>query len=367
MLINLYAFYFPVSRLLSTFTKYFLPKTLLLGMVKSKLRTIYGDFDVTLVSSGRSALYAFFIHIKNFKELRDKNEVLIPNYICNVVDKAVIHSGLVPIRYDTDEYFRPVVKDLRVKISTKTLAVVFAPIFGSFDEVFVQATGLVKSSSDAFIVYDNAQCVDCKPPPDTDAVILSFNDKDIWGVMGGALLIKRKRFNSKFEPEKLSLFEEFRYLLEFFKKMSKILKKESPSVISRLNRWHFEHSTCSRFPYTLNKKAISKISLTFVSLGLNELESYKNKRKENYDAFKNWCKRLKNIKIIETKNVSTSPFIPLLVVGNVQEVLSTFSNFRVQIKLPYAINGDPKSSVRSNVIAMPNNPKFDYGKIFRVS
>lgn len=368
MIINLYTFYFPISKLFSTFVKYFLPKSLLLGTVESKLQTIYEDFDVILVDSGRSALYDFLSYVRKLKEFKNKDEVLIPDYICNVVDKAVIQSNLVPMKYRTDEYFRPVVKDACAKISAKTLAVIFAPIFGSYnDDVFTQATELVKSSSEVFIIYDNAQCIDHKPPLDTDAVILSFNNKDIWGVMGGALLLKRDRFNSRLDTEELSFYDELRYLLEFFKKVYKILRKEPPSLLSKLNRWHLEHSMCSRFPYMLNKNAISKISLIFTVLGLNELESYKMRRKENYDAFRSWCRRLKDVKIIETKNVSTSPFIPIKVVGDVQGVLSTFSNLHVQIKLPYAVDGDPLSSVKKDVIAIPNNPNFYYRKIFRVS
>jgi hypothetical protein len=337
-------------------------------MITSKIEKIYEDFDVILVDSGRSALYDFLIYVKNMEENKKRCEVLIPNYICNVVDKAVIRSHFIPIRYETDEFFRPIVKDVVAKISDKTLAVIFAPIFGSYDDTFIQTADLVKKrSAKVFIVFDNAQCIDLKPPPNTDAVILSFNNKDVWGVMGGALLLKRKRFSSKFSPENLSFYEELHYLFEFFKRTYKILLKNSSSQLLKLNTFHFEYSTCSRFPYTLNKKAISKISLTFALYGLNELRNYRERRIKNYEAFKKWCKNYKNVRIIETKNVSTSPFIPIIVNENVQETLSTFSNFHVQVKMPYAVDGNPKASFKENVLAIPNNPKFDYSKIFSSS
>ena len=270
------------------------------------------------------------------------------------------------MKYKTDEYFRPMKEDIYTKISEKTLAVIFAPIFGSYDDTFVQAAELCARTTDAFIVFDNAQCISCKPPKETDAIILSFNNKDIWGVMGGALLIKREKSRAylKFNPEKLSFHEEFRYLLEFFKILYKILI--SPLSASKSNRLYFEHSTCSRFPYMLNKKAISKISLVFALHGLNELQNYKIKREKNYKAFKEWCEILKIVKIIETKNVSTAPFIPVRVIGDIRNVLLTFNELGVQVKMPYALDDDPESSARRDVIAIPNNPNFDYTKIFRV-
>jgi dTDP-4-amino-4,6-dideoxygalactose transaminase len=365
--VSLYAFYFPPLKLPLILLQYLLPKNLLTIKIKSKIEDIYKNFDVILVASGRSAIYDFLNCIKNLEKLKNRNEVLIPNYICNVVDKAVIESNLVPVKYETDEYFRPIKKDICAKISEKTLAIIFAPIFGSYDDVFVQAAELFARTTDAFIVFDNAQCIACKVPPETDAVILSFNNKDIWGVMGGALLIKRgkSRANLKFNPEKLSFREEFSYLVEFFKTVYKILK--SPSSASNLNTLHFEHSTCSNFPYTLNKKAISKISLVFALHGLNELQSYEIKREKNYKAFKKWCEMLKVVKIIETKNVSTAPLIPIRVIGNIRDVLLIFDYLGVQVKMPYALDDNPAFSLRKNVIAIPNNPNFDYSKIFRVT
>ncbi|MEM3730885.1 MAG: hypothetical protein QW667_01695 [Candidatus Bathyarchaeia archaeon] len=363
--VNLYTFYFPLSKLFPALIRYFLPKSFLLKTVASKIEAMYENFDAILVDSGRSALYNFLIYAKNMNQVKSACEVLIPNYICNVVDKAVVKSNLIPVRYETDEFFRPVIKDVIAKVSDKTLAVIFAPIFGSYDNVFIRTTNLVKKrKEEVLIIFDNAQCIDLKPPSKTDAVILSFNNKDIWGVMGGALLLKRKKFNLRVDPEKLSFYQELLYLFEFFKRICKIMRKESLSLISKLNTWHFEHSTCSRFPYTLNKNAISKISLIFALHGLNELEKYKERRKENYEAFKKWCRTFKNVKIIETKNVSTSPFIPLIVIGNVQETLSTFSNFRVQVKMPYAVDENPNLSLKKNIIAIPNNPNFDYSEIF---
>ena len=174
---------------------------------------------IYLYISGRSSLYAV---LKYLKGVYPAKKVLIPDYTCNVIHKAIESAGLHFDIYPTNNFFEPNISEIVKKVDTDTLAIVGANIFGS--------EGLsVKDIKDVFamlkcnpvVIHDCAQNIEkinkINDKELKQIAVFSFNDKDIWSIMGGG-------FASNFDidlknDKKVTLRHEFLFLRRFIKKL----------------------------------------------------------------------------------------------------------------------------------------------------
>lgn len=83
---------------------------------------------VELFSSGTASFYEILLSL----ELKPKDEVLIPSYICPSIKKAILKLGLIPTYYDNDrqKIWITSYEQVSKKISPNTKAILINHTFG---------------------------------------------------------------------------------------------------------------------------------------------------------------------------------------------------------------------------------------------
>lgn len=96
-------------------------------ILEEKFKEYIGIKHVFSFNSGRSALFT----ILNSLELEKGDEILLQAFTCNAVPNPAIWLGLKPIYVDIDESFNIDAEDLKMKITSKSKAVVVQHTFGT--------------------------------------------------------------------------------------------------------------------------------------------------------------------------------------------------------------------------------------------
>jgi hypothetical protein len=176
--------------LVLTFFYAMLPRRHLQQIVRHVLlKRFFPHFDdLLLCKSGRTALSAIF---EALARERPGSQVLVPDYICNVVPRAVSRAGLEPLAYRTSQHFEPDLDDFLEKLASPRVGgVLLASLFGAQNTSpeILQRVRAVRA--DILIVLDECQNLILNNPtrPDSRAVaVFSFNCKTIAGAMGGGV------------------------------------------------------------------------------------------------------------------------------------------------------------------------------------
>lgn len=308
MLPNLY---FSSLKLICVLKNFLTPKKTLNTKLEHEIRKLYPNYYVIFTSNGRSAIYLILQYLRH----REKH-VYFPKYICTVVEKAILKVGLIPQ------------KTLENSIPCMILY-------------------------DRHIICDNAQSIDtiCR----NNFAILSFNKKDIWAELGGAILSKHE---IDINLQKLTFRQEVDYVWTFLHTLAYIfLTKNQPL---RLN---YEYSSCEGPFYGFNNRQISKISLATALVSLPELPKYKKQRTKNYKAFKKWIRQHNDTQLIE--NPPTYCYI-MCKAENVLNMMKILHNLGLQTKMAYALNENTQKSLKPKMIHILNNPRQDFNKILGV-
>jgi hypothetical protein len=313
----------------------------------------YSGFKQLLFyKSGRSALAALF---QTLKQPGRPTTILMPDYICNVVTAAAQAEGMVTQTYRTDSLFHPDLQDLTAKMEHDDVAfILFASIFGAQNNSSELIDWVFSQRPDLFIVLDECQNLisDVKLPAHSQvAVVLSFNNKTVEGVMGGVLCLfddlplhEPVNFGRIYWLHELKMWAMFlkqisRRVLNFYSHLRKRARYPEPKL---------EYSRCVDLAYDVNVQAAAKLSLIRAWLGLRQMEFVEERRSQNYGVLKNFVENSQLGKVIETDKVQYAPFIPL------QSVDKRLFG-RLPLKGPYTIHENPDCSYRSKQISIINN------------
>lgn len=122
---------------------------------EKKLSNVVGVSYSCAVSSGSAALFLVLKEIPEiFPELKEKNEVIIPSFTCFALSNAVLMCGFKPVFADiSPETFSLDIKDVRKKITRRTLCVIFVHSFGicqSIDDFLDLGVPVVEDIAQAF-------------------------------------------------------------------------------------------------------------------------------------------------------------------------------------------------------------------------
>lgn len=163
-------------------------------MIERNLSQYFQDFYITRSSSGTSAIIAV---LKSLVQDSNKDEVIIPSVVCPSVMFAVNFLCLKPVFVDMElNFFNMCVKDLKKKISKKTLAIIGVHCFG----LAANINSLVKLCKKKKIFLIEDVCLNFGGKFNNkyygsfgDASIVSFGYDKILSESGGALMIKNKK------------------------------------------------------------------------------------------------------------------------------------------------------------------------------
>jgi dTDP-4-amino-4,6-dideoxygalactose transaminase len=330
--------------------------------VKTMLKTLTGvdeNYEMYLFTSARSALFSFFLDIDYTKE---STKILIPDYVCNVVERSIRQAGYNNIIfYKIDDNLLPFETDLYNKIiDHKPDIVVLAPIFGSYGERYYNLMKKIHEFH-PMIILDFAQELETTIPPFVSAAITSFNKKSINGFFGGVLIINKEQIrNYQINLEKLSLNEEFFFLKLFFStEVFFPLPLFQKNEFSEKNYQKFDYSFCRHVPYRITNKEISIISLVIALWEIKKIKKYMKIREKNFTLIKKWLTSQKDVTVIETDHIIHSPYIPIKV-GNPETISSLYpwlAGKNLKLKFPYGKDSNPDDSEKRNLFAIESGFK----------
>lgn len=313
-----------------------------------------GSFIIRFFRSGRSALSAVLAELA---QEYPGSRVLVPAYICNVVPDAVRFVGLVPEAVPVGETLLPDFEFIERKIAdTKIVAVILASIFGA---VACSAESLARIRAhrpDLLVILDECQNLICPSPAEVDArcaVVVSFNQKNVLGAMGGAVLVRgdgvslkvdRGRWTHRLEDELRLWGVHVNQMRRTLRDLLRVLRGRSRLTAAP----RLEYSRC-RGHYGLDPRPIRRISLARALVGIRRLEQLEEARRANAEVILHLLTRA-GATPVPTVERGRSPFIPFRVSGSGPPNLPG-----MQIKGPYACDESATTSLCQDLFCVVND------------
>lgn len=333
------------------------PRCVLGGIARHLIRTrFYPEAkNILFYQSGRSALVAIFSKIRHMDQ---GQVVLVPDYVCNLVYKAVSKSNLKVKKYKTDERFRADVDDIRAMISEGDVAaVLLASIFGTQNGTEEIVDQIRNIDREVVLILDECQNLirdnQVAFGPRT-VVISSFNLKNINGAMGGVICC-REDFMS-LEAPRIGFMARLKQEFKMVKYcVGAVLPRRVMKNPYRATSHHpprfkdipFEYSYCRHFPYQLATHPIATISLVVAILDMASIDRLEMMRRHNFKHFHHWMTRENLGTLIETERCDTSCFLPF-------RPFDLERTVPLPIKGPYATEEDEGVSIRPDVYCIRN-------------
>lgn len=313
-----------------------------------------GPFVVRFFRSGRSALAGL---MRALAGKHPGGTVLVPAYICNVVPDAVRAVGLVAEPVPAGETLLPDLEVVGHRIADpNVVGVVFASVFGAAGCTRAALEGIRASRPDLLVVLDECQNLVCPSPAEIDgrsAMILSFNQKNVLGAMGGAVLMWGNEVSVHVDPgswrhrleDELRMWavhagQMWRTLRDLVRVLRGALRASTPPRL--------EYSRC-RGHYGLEPRPIRRISLARALLGVRRLAEVEQARRRNAQEVLLALSQA-GVRAVPTTERERSPFIPFLVTGSRPPVLPG-----MQIKGPYACDASATASIRPDLYCVVND------------
>lgn len=163
--------------------------------LEAKLEVFFPDKKIIQTSSGTSAIISILQVLKNNNKIKD--EVILPSVCCPSLLFAINFSGLKPIFADMElNHFNMSYKDIKKKISKKTLTIIFVHCYGITGEI--EKIKNLTSKKKIFLIEDACLVFGGKYKDKFlgsfgNASILSFGYDKILSHKGGSLIIKSSK------------------------------------------------------------------------------------------------------------------------------------------------------------------------------
>jgi len=181
---------------------------------RTKLQTLleseFPESDVVLLNSARGGLSVVLEHLR--KSFPERQQVLVPGYICPSVPETVERAGLEPVPVEVGEDLNMVAERLEESITDKTLAVICVHMYGK--PMAIRHAERVCKAHDLFLIDDAAQLGSGSKDGKAygshgDFGLVSFAQSKsiVTGVRGsgGVLLVNSDRGRSLVKTEHLAL------------------------------------------------------------------------------------------------------------------------------------------------------------------
>lgn len=312
-----------------------------------------GGRNVLFFKSGRSALSAV---CEGLSRTLPGCQVLVPDYICNVVPRAVTRAGLKASTYATNERFEPDEDGLQARLTDPTVgAVVLASLFGADNTSAARVEWIRRVRPDVFIVLDDCQNLVLNRPVPADprtVVVFSFNGKTIHGAMGGGVVFDGTTLG--LEPPARDWRRDLRLEIAVCMVVLKQCWERGAGRLQRLRgcrRWkppslEYSHAA-GRIHYDMDVQRIAKVSLVRALLELRRAPRTEACRKDQFAALRAFLERTGAGDLIPTECPERAPFVPV-------KLRDASLLTRLPWKGPYAVEGDPTRSLRPDVVCFKN-------------
>jgi hypothetical protein len=334
----------------------FVPQRILKTMVTSQINKYYANqfTHVIYYKSGRSALAAIFQAA--LSESKEK-VVLLPDYICNVVYLAAEHAGALITPYSTDELFCPnLVQIERLLRSMPVRVVLFASIFGTQNNRAMILQRVRVANPDVVVIFDESQNIvtNSSIQPDSNTItVMSFNDKTVPGVMGGALCLPRHSAIN-LQPPAQALFSRLLHELNILSILLKRVLRKTIEIFDSLimqsdalSKYEFSHAIFE--PYNMEVGPISKLSLLYAYFGLSRLSGVEIQRKYNARQIRKFFNSTDWLTFLDTEYADTAVYMPV-------KMINPDACKFIQLKSPYASHSNKNVSLRPDVFGILNDP-----------
>jgi hypothetical protein len=232
--------------------------------------------------------------------------------------------------------------------------VMFSPIFGAQGEAYDrQIRKWSEADGGPIIVLDQAQFMgplSCRP----EAVILSFHNKSIDSMNGGALLLHQSFHGCKPPLSRdIKINEEF-YLAIFFRSWRKGRKK-----VGRVNEVvqpGFAHDDSQYFPDKLENAKMPLVSMLVIIFEMMKLEHYLETRRFNFKKLRQRIEKVPGAHIVLTENVDTAARFPIGFDDDdsLSQVTRSLAEVGIRVGRPYSRYDDPSSSSRPELYSVAN-------------
>ncbi len=282
--------------------------------------------------SGRVAIYRIAKSLSNM----GVKTAIVPEYICNVVHRALVEAGFTLVEYECDDDFEPnIEKIIGLGMRYPDSVLCIAPLFGADGGETWIASDVGRrwrQENRIFLMFDICQdfsrfimssLVDEK----FFAIISSFNNKSFPGLMGAAVVSDIKDHDYK-KATAREIIDLFKLLIINLRKMILPFRKKKKIINNQAEK--FDYSYCMHFPYDFHHSAAAKIQLAIGFAGRLMLPIYMENKK-NYIENKWLSPRLR-------PHYFTSAIVEL-----------DKSYTRLVLKSPYAIYKSPSNSLKPNL------------------
>lgn len=209
----------------------------LMNTIERNFAKFIGVKQVILTNFGRTALYAAL----RGSNIKKGDEVLLPGYICEVVPKAVLKIGAIPVFVDIENNGRFWIstEDLERKLSSRTKGIIVNYCFGFINEL----DELLKISDDfnVLLIEDCAHALGGKNEKGIRVGnighigVFSFSKSLLFNISGGAITSNDDEILKRVEAIIVSKNGLYNWLYQFyFGALSRVELKANTSKLYHL-------------------------------------------------------------------------------------------------------------------------------------
>lgn len=242
-------------------------------------RSIKGLNKCLLFSHARGALIHY---LNSIKRNENKRQILMPDYICDDLVRAVKSAGFEVEYYNIAEDLSPDKNNLMEKTTDKILAIIVVHYFGFFNAIdgivdYCRQKGIYVIEDCAHVLFDNLDSVN--RIFGGDAAIFSL--KKYFPIPDGGLLLAKN-----IEPDATSMERykiKYAVLIKYFLKY--ILSR---TIISPVRKYGAENYIDESFE---GIKRISSFSETILEDYI-DIDFIKNKRRSNFSYYVDTLKKI---------------------------------------------------------------------------
>lgn len=234
-------------------------------------------YQMRIYFSGRSALYALALHLKDKMPGR---RVLMPDYICNVVYVALEKAGLECVPFPSDDQFELNEKSLLDMLDKHRPGLLLtAGLYGSSAGLPLLNQPHIRKllvRRNIRVIIDACQDIHLinHLPGEYGShltAVVSFNNKSFPGIMGGAILSTEAFPEPQKEMPLRLKWRLYRILLMRWRRRlsGRPLNSENTAVTNEQDEYEYSH--CREFPWHIVNWRPAKIQLIMAIIGLKKL------------------------------------------------------------------------------------------------
>ena len=272
-------------------------------------------------SHGRTA----FKYGLKYLNLKKNDNILVPEYICDVVLEPLVSLKIKPIFYEVDKNFKCNLENIKKKFNTSVKAFLLVNYFG-FEEDKKKYLNFCKSKN-IYMIEDSCHSLSLKPKNTKKlSDFIFYSPKKIIPTMhsGGLLTINRNSNTNVIIKANKKLYH---YKVNFFEIINSFLEKNLFLLKRYLKFLFLKKPTYDKFNSIKNKRLSKDFLIDRNSLNIlnkTDLKKIYKLRMKNYNLWKKFC--LKNDRVFLINRTIKKGTIPWLLPAYIE-------NFKLKKKL----------------------------------